>query len=344
MADPRPVLLIDAGGTLLTRTRPGLTTRVVQAVRQAQGLTAEAESRLRAAVLTAADAQACLRALDLPPATAALVAEVLAADPGEAVVLPGAAELLRSAVESGWRVVLASNAGPGTPELPEVLRRHLSAVVESRALGLVKEDPRFWTRLVETERVDPRLALVVGDQEDADRSAPAAAGLQSRLAAGSLAQLAADLRAAGPAPAQAFAVVAGDHEEWAGREIVVAPQLAELVVRVTRAKLRYSSGAAGGTAIVVKRRSGPPAVVAHQGELPALAWLLAGRERSPYTVPASLRALLAEKGLSLEVLSAADQRHALSMIYEARADSTVTERTADLVRFLEDRREHGVPS
>ncbi|MDH6108193.1 FMN phosphatase YigB (HAD superfamily) [Kitasatospora sp. MAP12-15] len=337
MAEPQPVLLIDAGGTLITRTRPGLTTRVVQAVRQARELTADQESRLRAAVLTAADPDACLRALDLAPDTRSLVAAVLAEDPGEALVLPGAEELLRTACELGWRVIVASNAGPGTPELPEELGRHLSGVVESRDCGLVKEDPRFWTRLIETERIDPRLALVVGDHEQADRRAPAAAGLQSRLVAAGLASLTADLQAAGPAPAQALAVVAGDHEDWAGRDIVVAPHLEPMVVRVTRARVKYSSGAGAGTAVVVKRRSSLPAVVGHQEELPGMLWLLQGRERSPYTVPASLHRLLEEKGLSLDVLSAADQRHALSMLHEARADSTVAERTADLVRFLEDR-------
>lgn len=344
MADPQPVLLIDAGGTLITRTRPGLTTRVVQAVRQAQVLTSNEESRLREVLLTAADPDTCLRALDMPSDTRTLVAEVLAEDPGDAVVLPGAEELLRTATELGWRVVVTSNAGPGTPDLPDELGRHLSDVVESRHCGLVKEDPRFWTRLIETGQIDPRMALVVGDNEQSDRRAPAAAGLQSRLVVNGLASLTEDLGAAGPLPADATAVVAGDHEGWAGRDIVVAPHLDVLVVRVTRARVRYSSGSASGTAVVVKRRSGPPAVVGRQAELPGVTWLLRGRERSPYRIPASLQTLLEQKDLSLDALSASDRRHALSMIHEARADSTVSERTADLVRFLEDRKEYGAPS
>ncbi|GAB3838128.1 hypothetical protein [Dactylosporangium cerinum] len=61
MSDRRPVLLVDAGGTLVTRTRPGLAGRVVQVLRAAGD--GRPERRLRAAVLTAADPEACLRAL-----------------------------------------------------------------------------------------------------------------------------------------------------------------------------------------------------------------------------------------------------------------------------------------
>ncbi|HZM82432.1 MAG TPA: HAD family hydrolase [Candidatus Limnocylindrales bacterium] len=345
MAERQPVLVVDVGGTLVTRTRMGQTERIVEAVRLAKGLSAEAEGELRRTVLTSADAEACLRALNPPHGTRLLVAGELAADPGEAIVLPGAEDLLRAAVETGWRVVVASNAGPGTPELPDSLARHVSAVVESRRCGLVKEDPRFWTKLVDTERVDPHLALVVGDQPQADRDAPAAAGLQSRLVReGELALLAADLAAAGPPPPDAFAVLGGDHEPWAGREIVVAPHLCSLLTRVTRARVKYVAGQAEGIAVVARRTSGSPAVLGPGDALPGVAWLVPGRERSPYTIPAGLRGVLEGYGLSLDVLSTADRRHALSMIREARSDTTVAQRTADLVRFLRERSKDGLLS
>ncbi|MFC6084179.1 hypothetical protein [Sphaerisporangium aureirubrum] len=85
-------------------------------------------------------------------------------------------------------------------------------------------------------------------------------------------------------------------------------------------------------------------MVGDREELPGIAWLVRGRERPQYRIPASLSGLLEQKGLSLDVLSPSDRRHALSMIHEARAGSTLAERTADLVRFLEDRKDYGVPS
>ena len=54
-------------------------------------------------------------------------------------------------------------------------------------------------------------------------------------------------------------------------------------------------------------------------------------------VPVKLRTLLQREGLDLDVLSPSEQRHALSMIREARASGTVAERTADLVLFLRAR-------
>lgn len=341
MADRAPVLVVDAGGTLITRSRPGLASRVVQAVRRAEGLTAAAEPAVRWAVLTAADAGSCLSALDVRPATRSAVAAVLAEDPGDAIVLPGAEELLRTAVELGWKLMLASNAGPGTPDLPAGLGRYLADVVESRSCGLVKEDPRFWERLIGSGQVEPAMTLVVGDREDADRAAPAAAGLQSRLVADGdrtgLAALTADLRAAGPAPSQAIAVVAGEAEEWAGRTIVAAPHLDPMVARVTRARVRFVAGATSGTSTVVRRRALAPAVVWPADAMPAVAWLVQGRQRSQHTVPRELRSLLEARGLSMDMLPPADRRHALSMIHEARSESAMAERMTDLIRFLDER-------
>lgn len=340
---PDPVLVVDAGGTLMTRTRPGLATRVAGAVAQAKGADAIRDSEVRRVVLTAPDSDACVRALDLPDsALRSAVAAVLSDDPGDAVLLPGAEDLLRAATELGWRVILATNAGPGTPALPDRLARYITSVVESRTCGMVKEDPRFWEHLIQLEGLDPRMTLVVGDDDEADRVAPAVMGLQSRrpaLDGSGLAGLAADLRAAGSVPLGAVAVVAGDREPWGKQTIVPAPHLQSLVARITRARVRFVAGDTFGSAAVVRRRGRPPAVVDDRGPLPGVAWLLQAEQRRPYTVPAGLERLLAEKDLSLDVLSSSERRHALAMIREARAEETVNGRIADLVHFLEERTE-----
>lgn len=339
MADQAPVLVVDAGGTLIGRDRPGLTARVIAAVRRAGGLAGEAEPALRAAVLTAADLEACLRALGpRAPGTRRAVAAVLAEDPGTAFVLPGALELLAAAVELGWRVIVASNAGPGTPALPRELGSYLSGIAESRDYGLVKEDTRFWRLLVARERLDPRLTLVVGDSPAADQRAPASAGLQSRLVTrdgSGLPLLTADLRVAGPRLPGTIAVLGGHGEQWAGRTVVAAPHLDFMVERVTRVRVRFTARGTSGSAVVARRRALPPAVTAAGTvPLPGVAWLAGGGERPPYTIPADLATLLNREGLSLDVLSPSERRHALSMIHEARADCTLAERTAGLVSFL----------
>ncbi|GLK99219.1 HAD family hydrolase [Dactylosporangium matsuzakiense] len=341
MSERQPVLVVDAGGTLVTRTRPGLAGRVVAAVRAAGD--ERPEAAVRAAVHTAPDIDACLRKFDdLPASARAGIARELTADPGDAVVLPGAEELLHTAAGLGWRLILATNAGPGTPALPSELARYIDTTAESGRYGMVKDDPRFWTRLVEEEKVDPLLAVVLGDDVLADQRAPEAAGLQTRLIGGdggTLTGLAAELQAAGQCPDEAAGVVAGRHEHWAGRDMIVAPQLAPLVVRVTRARVRLAAGSApGGAAVVVRRQSRPPAVVGAPGPLPALAWLHLPPDRRPYQVPAGLNALLEREGLRLDVLSPSDRRHALAMIREARSTATISERMADLVHFLKDRR------
>jgi FMN phosphatase YigB (HAD superfamily) len=336
------VLVVDVGGTLITRTRQGLTGRIVQAVRRAHGLSPQAEKDLRETVLTSPDADACLRALDRQPGIGPLVAAELAAEPGDVTVFPGAENLLSTATGNGWRVVVATNAGPGTPDLPGSLGRYVSAMAESRHYGIVKENPRFWIKLVDDEDIDPQLALVVGNDERSDRDAPAAAGLQSRLVGGGgPGAIAVDLAAAGPPPEGVLAVVAGEHEEWAGQDVIVAPHLGKMLARVTRARVKYTAGETDGSATVVRRRSGPPAVVAQQRPLPAVAWLFQGRIRPPYTIPAGLRHALEAQGLSMDMLSTTDRRHALSMIREARDDSTAAERTADLVRYLRERSSAG---
>ncbi|MFJ6200051.1 HAD family hydrolase [Micromonospora sp. NPDC092111] len=343
MPDQPPVLIVDAGGTLVTRTRPGLAGRVLHALRAAGD--DRPGALLRAAVLTAVDVDTCLRHLDPlpPPARAAVLAE-LTGDPGDAVVLPGAEDLLGTAADLGWRVVVATNAGPGTPALPDDLDRHVDTTVESRRCGLVKDDPRFWQTLLAEQDVDPRTALVVGDDPVADRRVPEAAGLQSRLVGGdgtATTELVAQLRAAGSRPDGAGAVVAGRRERWAGRDVTVAPHLAGLVVRVTRARVRLTTGGTGGAAFVVRRRALPPAVVAAGGALPEFAWLHLPRDRRPYQAPADLKALLDAEGLSLEVLPPSDRRHALAMIREARSRAAVSARMADLVLFLRDRGKGG---
>jgi FMN phosphatase YigB (HAD superfamily) len=342
VSQPAPTLIVDIGNTLLSRPRPGTCGRVIAALTEA-GVTlgCEQAQAIGTAIFTAPAIEASEDILaGLYPGQRKLIADALREAPGPATILPGASELLSAASAAGWRVIAATNAAADTPPLPPELAA-ISAVAWSARYGLAKDDPRFWHALLEREQVSLRLALVVGDSPRADRDVPRAAGLQTRLArpgSGALAALAADIAAAGPMPPDAAAVVVSDGESWAGRPVVAAPHLESLVIRVTRSRHRFAVG--DGRPVwgqVVRRKSLPPAVVLDTEAMPGVSWLLRQRERSQFVAPARLRTALAAEGISLDDLSAADHRHAISMIREARNAETEAERIADLVRFLRDK-------
>jgi FMN phosphatase YigB (HAD superfamily) len=339
---PSPTLIVDIGNTLLSRPRAGTRGRVIAALTEA-GVTLgyEQVQAIETAIFTAPSLDASENIIaSLYPSQRKLIAGALREPPGPATILPGARELLSEAIAAGWRIIAATNAAADAPPLPPELAA-ISAVAWSARYGLAKDDPRFWHALLEREQVSPQLALVVGDSPRADRDVPRAAGLQTRLArpgSGALAALAADIAAAGPMPSDAAAVVVSDGESWAGRPVVVAPHLESHVVRVTRSRHRFAVG--NGRPVrgeVVRRKSLPPAVVLDTEGMPGVSWLMRQRGHSQFVAPARLRTALAAEGISLDDLSAADHRHAVSMIREARQAETEAERIADLVRFLRDK-------
>lgn len=342
MANQVPTLIVDIGGTLVTRARPGTRSRVLTALAEGGApLDAGQEQAIGDVIFTAPDLDACLRSLaSMYPDRRDAIEAALREPAAPATIVPGALDLVTAAVATGWRVIAATNAAAGTPPLPPELAA-VSVTAWSTDYGVAKDDPRFWRLLVEREDVNPRLALVVGDSPRTDQEVPRAAGLQTRLArpgTGALATLAADLASAGPMPPDADAVVVTDGERWAGRPVATAPHLEDLVVRVTRSRHRFVTG--DGRSYwgqVVRRKSLAPAVVLDADAVPGVSWLLRQRERSRFVAPAGLRAALAAEDISLDDLSAEDHRHAISMIREARDTDIAAARIADLVRFLRDK-------
>lgn len=80
--------------------------------------------------------------------------------------LPQAREFVSRLRASGRRVVLVTNAHPGTVAIKDAhlgLRRHFDAVHSSHEFGEAKESPAFWPRLAASEPFDARRTLFVDD-------------------------------------------------------------------------------------------------------------------------------------------------------------------------------------
>lgn len=85
---------------------------------------------------------------------------------GKISVLPHAREFLRKLPELGYRVVLLTNAHPGSLELKmrnTRLGRFFDAMISSHTLGWAKEQDGFWQQLGVVEPFDPGQALMVDD-------------------------------------------------------------------------------------------------------------------------------------------------------------------------------------
>lgn len=81
-------------------------------------------------------------------------------------VQPHALEFLDAVRAAGKRVVLVTNAHPGSLSLKmekTQLAGHFDAIVCAHELGLVKEQAEFWPRLRQQEPFDPAKTLLVDD-------------------------------------------------------------------------------------------------------------------------------------------------------------------------------------
>ncbi|HJW31508.1 MAG TPA: HAD-IA family hydrolase, partial [Saprospiraceae bacterium] len=81
-------------------------------------------------------------------------------------VQPHALEFLDAVRAAGKRVVLVTNAHPGSLNLKmekTQLAGHFDAIVCAHELGLVKEQAEFWPRLRQQQPFDPATTLLVDD-------------------------------------------------------------------------------------------------------------------------------------------------------------------------------------
>jgi FMN phosphatase YigB (HAD superfamily) len=343
MSDRRPSLVVDVGGTLVTRERAGAFRRVL-GVLAAEGRSVESPTvvaELARAVLTGAD----------PHVAAARVATISGlADPepvvralvepdGRCVLLPGALRLLEQANASGWRIIAATNATAWTPSPPRELARLITAVVASCDVGCIKQDPEFWIRLRRDHGVDPTRTLVVGDAPSADTVPASNAGFLALLLDGvrcTTATVADMLAAAGAVPGEDAAVMGGDASSWAGRRVIEVPHLQPLVERVTRLRCRIRTAVSTTRAALVRRRTEAPAVVFEDPNAAPLrlGWLLPAPDRRFAGVPPDLETAVGAAGLSLEALAPRDRRHMGALVREARDRDTRAARLADAVAHL----------
>jgi len=347
----RPALVVDIGGTLVTRERPGAARRAMAALTRA-GIPVEAPAVRRfalEAVLTGSAigtaASALADGLHLAPGQRRLVEAALSEPEGPARLRPGATRLLDEAHRQGWRVLAATNAASWVPDLPPALSARIETVHSSHELGLIKQDVAFWHALQRKAGLDPRSCLVLGDSTEADVVTPRRAGfcaLPAGDGAPDLGMVTRALREAGAAPVGAVAVVAGTPTPWADRWVLECPHLRPLLAGVTRLPVRLATRTLAGRAALVRRRGRPPVVVREDGDPPpALAWLVARRTRPRLAVPGDLSSALEAAGADLRSLPPADARHLVSLVAEARDPATRQARVRDVLGHLTAQQEAG---
>lgn len=102
----------------------------------------------------------------------------------EVRAIDGARETLER-VARGARIALATNASMSSREAIETalgrvgLRELVSEIFCYTEMGVRKDDPAFWRRVLEKLAIDPSLAAMVGDSLEQDVIAPRRAGIFS---------------------------------------------------------------------------------------------------------------------------------------------------------------------
>lgn len=345
MANRAPVLLVDVGNTLLTRTAPGPFERA-QTVLAGLGYDTGDLARQRAlarGLLTSCSRDQAVRdvtcAFRLAPGDSAALRETLECPEGDPVLLPGGETLVRTAAQAGWHVVVATNAAAWSEPLPPQLQRHVSGILSSSNIGFLKQERGFWTRARTTYGVDYGRSLVLGDNPVADGQAPAGVGLCAVLVGGggpTLTEVAGWLAGASSPSARVTALAAGRPTIWAGTRILEVPHLSPLVSSVTRRRV-WIDWADGRplTGTIVRRRNLPPALVVPGDVGPGgVLWLSLTEDRRQTTAPQDLVEALARGQASMDGLPERERRHLVSLVREAREPAVRQARIGDIVAFL----------
>lgn len=338
-------LVIDVGGTLMSRSRPGTVQRAVDRLQKAGIDCSVPANRLAVAriVLTSSSPSSATEALiehfGLPSIHRAEVHDALVEEDGEAVIFDGAAELLSSTRARGWTVVVATNAAAWLAPLPREIASHCDYVISSSDIGLIKQQLQFWRILAEKTGLDPIFTLVVGDQLEADIMPAQSAGfaavkIDHRNT--DLVMLRGAIEQAGPAPDECAGLAAGIPYQWAGRQVLDVSNLTTLVISVTRARIMMHTG--GGTipGEIVRRREQSPALVANDSRVtpPLVSWIRIRPDRRMNTCPEDLARALSDAGVSISNLPIGEQRQLIGMVREAQDPSIRNRRIADIVQRL----------
>jgi hypothetical protein len=255
------------------------------------------------------------------------------------VIFDGAVELLSSARAQGWTVVVATNAAGWVAPLPPEIASHCDCIVSSSDIGLIKQQSQFWPALADKAGLDPRFTLVAGDQFEVDVIPAQSAGFAAvRIdhRDNGLVMLGSAIEQAGPAPDECAGLAAGIPREWAGRQVLDVPNLAALVISVTRARIIMHTGSGTIPGEVVRRRDRSPALVANDSRVtpPAVSWIRIRPDRRMNNCPEDLARALSAAGVSIEDLPTGEQRQLIGMVREARDPAIRNQRIADIVQGL----------
>ncbi len=345
MGTESPTLIIDLGNTLFSRTQPGAFRRALQAVMELGANAEDAFIRrtVLEVVLTGNDLDtaslALIDRLSLPRETRENLRRILAEPQGDVIIFPNAVRLLERATDNGWRVIAATNAARWAGPIPPELAIHMTAIVSSSEVGLLKQNHKFWEHLCQSHDINPHRCLVIGDDPEADVSLPERAGLlalPTQHNIRSLGAIADWIDQAGPPPSNEVVLFAGQPLNWAGKVVLEVFHLKALLESVTRRRVLLLEGIQQHPATLVRRKSRGPVLVMENSatKYPPLGWLILQEDRRRRSPPSDMLVALQNFGLSLENLPIQDQRHLVSLVQEAKNPKTRRSRISEIVAHL----------
>ncbi|MEM5471906.1 HAD family hydrolase [Hoeflea sp. AS60] len=335
-------ILVDIGGTILTRSKPGPKQRVIDVLRDHLAISRQESQEAADITLTAGSRDAAVKRLtrhfSLSQETANGVEAALREPEGEAQFIPGALDLIAACREKDIKIIYVTNAVSWAPALPVELMED-AAYVSSSSLGISKRDPQFWRTVLEAHGLDAQTCLSVGDSIENDvrpANQVGIAGIHIGEEGWDFAALAGTLTTADPSPAELDGFIAGPVNRITGYSVVECGHLANWVVDRTRSRAVIFTSGARIHGEVVRASDERSALFVTKTVLPEslFGWIKFERDRRMTNLPRHIEEKIAARGRTFKGLVDHEHRHYLSLLIEAASEEILEERLKAIIELL----------
>jgi FMN phosphatase YigB (HAD superfamily) len=335
-------VLLDIGGTILTRSKPGPKQRIINVLCRGMGLT-QKQALIAADVTLTSETRAL--AIDrlteefrLSPDLARAVADALNEEEGDPCYLPGALDFVERCRLMGLRIVYTTNAVLWAPPLPpEFLEGAL--YVSSSSIGISKRKRDFWKIVLLKYGLEAGACLSIGDSLANDIRPAQRVGIAGLLAGKrdwSFETYSDLLNGLLDKPVQSDGFVVGPVEVVSDYHVVECGHLAGYVEAKTRTRavLRVKGERIWGEIVRAKDNRKALFVTENTVPDPVFGWIAVDPDRRITHVPTSIERMALERGRTFDGLPSHVRRHYLSLLLEAANDEILTERLELMIDLL----------